>query len=202
MSTVTVRVRVISGQKKSPNITIGNFYQPSSRLQDKLQFLEKFETILSQVTLLHKGPIIITGDFNIDLAGDSIEAERYKDIESFSLTQHGTHLTRKSKSLIDHIISSHDLKLLDHDLVFCDEISDHDAPFCIFKASKIRYEPRYTFVRDERRLDMESYIRDFQSLPLSIVYEFDSASDKINVLNTLMTDCIQKRAPLRKVKMT
>ena len=155
------------------------------------------------MTLLHKGPVIITGDFNIDLAGDSIEAERYKDIlDSFSLTQHGTHLTRKPKSLIDHIISSHDLKLLDHDLVYCDEISDHDAPFCIFKASKMRYEPRYKFVRDERRLDMESYISDFQSLPLSIVYAFDTTAEKISVLNTMITDCIQNHAPIRKVKLT
>ena len=193
----------ISGQKKSPNIIIGNFYQPSSRLQDKLQFLDKFETILSQVTLLHEGPVIITGDFNIDLTKESFEVERYRDIlDSFSLTQHGIHPTRKSKSLIDHIISSHGLKLLDHDLVFCDEISDHDAPFCIFKASKMKYESRYKFVRDERRLNMENYISDFQSLPLSIVYAFDTASDKISVLNSMITDCIQKHAPIRKVKIT
>ena len=57
----------IDGQKKSPNIVIGKFYQPSRRLV----FLEKFETLLSQVTLLHEGPFIITGDFNIDLAKES-----------------------------------------------------------------------------------------------------------------------------------
>ena len=37
----------IAGQKKSSNIIIGNFYQPSSKLQDKLAFLEKFETLLA-----------------------------------------------------------------------------------------------------------------------------------------------------------
>ena len=45
----------ISGQKKSPNTTIGIFYQPNRKVHDKLQFLEKFETILSQVTLLQRG---------------------------------------------------------------------------------------------------------------------------------------------------
>ena len=193
----------IADQKKSSNIIIGNFYQPSSRLQDKLIFLEKFETLLSQVTVLHEGPIIVTGDFNIDLAKKSLEAERYLDIlDAFNLRQHGTQPTRKSKSLIDHIISSQDLKLLDNDLVFCDEISDHDAPFCIFKVSKMKYEPRFKFIRDERRLNIKNYIADFHSLPLSIVYAFDNASDKISVLNSLITDCIDKHAPLRKVKIT
>ena len=193
----------ISGQKKSPNIVVGNFYQPSSKLQDKIQFLEKFETLISQVTLLYEGPIIITGDFNIDLAKVSPEAERYKDIlDSFNLVQHGTQPTRNSKSLIDHIISSQDIKPLDHGLVFCDEISDHDAPFCIFKAAKMKYEPRYKVIRDERNLDMVDYMNDFQSLPLSLVYVFDTASDKVNVLNNMITDCIQKHAPLRKVKIT
>ena len=154
----------IAGQKKSSNIIIGNFYQPSSKLQDKLVFLEKFKTLLSQVTLLHEGPIILTGDFNIGLLKEPLEAERLADIlHAFQLTQHGTQPTRKSKSLIDHIISTQNLKLLDHDVVYCDEISNYDAPFCIFKASKMMYEPRYKFIRDERRLNIENYITDFQS---------------------------------------
>ena len=168
----------IAGQKKSPNIIIGNFYQPSSKLQDKLVFLEKFETLLAQVTILHEGPIIISGDFNIDLLRESPEAERLADIlHAFQLTQDGAQPTRKSKSFIGHIISTQDLKLLDHDVVYCDKISDHDAPSCIFKSSKMKYEPRYKFIRDERRLNIENYITDFHSLPLSIVYALDDASD-------------------------
>ena len=78
----------IAGQKKSSNIIIGNFYQPSSKLQDKLVFLEKFETLLAQVTILHEGPIIITGDLNINLLKESLEAERLTDIlHAFQITQ-------------------------------------------------------------------------------------------------------------------
>ena len=65
--------------------------QPSSKLQDKLAFLENFETLLAQVTILHKEPIIITGDFNINLLKDSLETKRYTDIlDAFHLTQQGT----------------------------------------------------------------------------------------------------------------
>lgn len=60
------------------------------------------------------------------------------------ITQHGTQPIRKSKSFIDH------------------KISDHEAPFCIFKASKKKCEPRLKFVRDERRLDIKKCIADFQ----------------------------------------
>ena len=49
---------------------------------------------------------------------------------------------------------------------------------------------------------MESYISDFQSLPLSIVYAFDTTAEKVRVLNTMITDCIHKHAPIRKVKLT
>ena len=66
----------------------------------------------------------------------------------------------------------------------------------------MKYEPRYKFIRDERRLNIENYITDFHSLPLSIVYALDDASDQINVLNNLITECIDRHAPLRKVKIT
>ena len=42
----------------------------------------------------------------------------------------GHNSTRKSKPLIDYIISTQVLKLFEHDLVYYDDISDHDAPFC------------------------------------------------------------------------
>ena len=48
------------------------------------------------------------------------------------------------------------------------------------KVSKKKYEPRwFTFIRDERRLKIENFITDFQSLPLSTVYAFDNEK-KVN----------------------
>ena len=88
----------IDGQKKSFNIIISNFYQTSSKLQDKLAFPKKFEKLLAQVTILHN-----------DRLKKSVETERYTDIlDAFHLIQHGTQPTRKSKSLINHIISTQD----------------------------------------------------------------------------------------------
>ena len=193
----------LTGKNKTTSTLIGILYQPSSKSQDKIQFLEKFETLLSEITILHHGPVIITGDFNIDLLVNSPERTMYENIlSSFNLTQHVTRPTRKSKSLIDHIATTQNLKLIHSDIVYCDEISDHDSPFCIFKASKMTYEPRYKFIRDERKLNMNEFINDFRYLPLNVVYAFDSVSDKVNVLNQLITDCIDNHAPIRRVKLT
>ena len=193
----------IKGKNKASSVLVGIMYQPSSKPRDKLQWLEKFETLLSQITVLYDGPIVITGDFNIDLLSQSQERTVYEDIlSSFNLIQHVKHATRKSKSLISHIITTHNIKSLQSNIVFCDEISDHDAPFCILKISKTVYEPRYRYIRDERTLNMNNFINDFLQLPLNLVYVFDSVTDKVSVLNQLITDCIDHHAPLRRVKIT
>ena len=192
-----------TGKMKLSNTLIGILYQPSSAAPDKVEWLDKFETLLSQIKLMHHGPIIITGDVNIDLLKPTQERDTYLNIlESFNLTQHVTKPTRKSKTLIDHIITNVNTKLIAKDIVYCDEISDHDAPFCIFKISKPRFEPRYKYIRDERSLVMNDFINDFQYLPFNIVYSVDDVSDKVSMLNELITSCIDRHAPVRRVKIT
>ena len=45
-------------------------------------------------------------------------------------------------------------------------------------------------------------MNDFQHLPPSLVYSLDDAEDQINILNKLITDCINEHSPLRRVKLT
>ena len=133
---------------------------------------------------MHQGPIMITGDFNIDLLKESPERETYRNIlDTFNLVQHVTKPTRKSKTLIDHLITSTGTKLIATDVVMCNEISDHDAPFCIFKIKKPRFEPRYKFIRDERTFIMNDFINDFRTLPLNVIYALDDVSEKVSIVN-------------------
>ena len=54
--------------------------------------------------------------------------EKYKEIlRSFSLRQHITSPTRKSKALIDHVISTIPDRVIHHDVLNTEEISDHDT---------------------------------------------------------------------------
>ena len=45
-------------------------------------------------------------------------------------------------------------------------------------------------------------MEDFSSLPLNIVYGPEPPDDMVNVMNSLIKECIDRHAPLRKVKIT
>ena len=166
--------------------------------------LEKFERILNEIYIKWSGVIVIAGDFNTDLLnGNKQSQRRYKDIlHSFSLRQHVTKAARKSKTLIDHVISTIPNGVIHHDIAHTEEISDHDAPYVIFNIKKEKYQPRYKFIRNTKTLDMNSYTSDFQQPPLNLVYLFDDPEDQVSIFNKLVVDCINTHAPLRKVKLT
>ena len=148
--------------------------------------------------------IIIAGDFNINLNNDSGEStQRYKQIlHSFSLKQHINKPTRKNKTLIDHICSNIPTKVVHSDVLHTDEISDHDMPYTILNVKKERYEQRYKYIRSEKDIDINSYVSDFRELPLNLVYAFDEPDDQVTILNKLVLDCIEKHAPIKRVRLT
>ena len=194
----------IQGRNKNTPTVICVAYQPSSNETEKLEWLEKFDHLLADVYTKWEGVLIVTGDFNIDLLGDQKEStERYKDIlHSYSLHQHVVKPTRKNKTLIDHISSNIKSKVIHRDVINTDEISDHDAPYVIFNIKKERFEQRYKHVRNEKHLDMNKFIPDFNQLPTSLIYSFDDPDDQISVLNQLITECISEHAPTKRAKFT
>ena len=166
-------------------------------MRQKLVWLEKFEHILSEVYTKWNGVIILAGDLNIDLLnGNKKSQRRCKDIlHSFSLRQHITSPTRKSKILIDHVISTIPDRVIHHDVLNTEEISNHDTLYVIFNIKKEKNEPRYKFIRNEKSLVIENYVADFQQLPLNLVYSFDDPDDQVAMLNKLITECINIHAP-------
>ena len=87
------------------------------------------EQILSEVYAKWNGVIILAGNLNIDLLNGSKESQRrYKDIlHSFALRQHITSPARKSKTLIDHVISTILDRVIHHDVLDTEEISVHNV---------------------------------------------------------------------------
>ena len=188
------------------------FYQPSANSTVKKAWLEKFENILAQVSILWDGLIVITGDFNINLLKkDSDTAQMYTEIlDTFGLTQHISYPTRKvwrngvmkGAKLYDHISTNIPSNPVCEIVVPTDEISDHDMPFAVLQIKKKKFEPRYKFIRDEKNLNMNSYINDFKQLPLSAVYALDDPDDQLSILNQLITESIANHAPLKRTKFT
>ena len=77
--------------------------------------------------------IILAGDLNIDLLnGNKKSQRRYKDLHSFSLCQHITSPTRKSKTLSDHVISTIPDRVIHHDVLNTEELSDRETLYVIF----------------------------------------------------------------------
>ena len=117
----------------------------------------------------------------------------------FLLQQHVTKPTRKCKTCIDHIFSNISSKLIHDDIIYTDEISDHDCPYLIFNINKERFQPRYKYIRIEEKLNMNNYISDFKKLIINLVYAFGEPDDQIDVLNN---QCISDHVPTEKVKFT
>ena len=127
----------LHGRNKNAPYLVAVTYQPSPYESDKSLWLENFETLLSEVATKWDGIIIITGDINIDLIGKQKDSTKcYKNsFHSFNLHQHKTNPTRKGISLIDHICSNVPKKLIHNDVIYTDEIDDHDTPFVILTLS-------------------------------------------------------------------
>ena len=111
-----LRIELRSKNKNTPFLT-GVVYQPTSNETEKVVWLEKFEHILGEVYTKWDGVIILAGDLNIDLLNVSKESQRRCKgiLHSFSLCQHITSPTRKSKTLIDHVISTIPDRVIHHD---------------------------------------------------------------------------------------
>ena len=65
-----------------------------------------------------------------------------------------------------------------------------------------RFLPRYKYIRNEKNLNLKSFSEDFSTLPLNVIYGLESPDDMIESLNKLTKDCIDRHAPLRRVKVT
>ena len=148
--------------------------------------------------------IIIAGDFDINLNSDSGEStQRYKQIlNTFSLKQHINKPTWKNKTPFDHICSNISTKVVHSDALHTHEISDHGLPYDILNVKKERYEQRYKYIRSENNIDINSYVSDFRELPLNLVYAFDEPDDQVTILNKLVFNCIEKYAPIKRVRLT
>ena len=188
---------------KTNPFLVAVFYQPSSNDADKQEWIQKFDSLLSFVITIWTGPIFVTGDMNIDLLKiDSKTTIQYKDtLERLGLIQHITKPTRKGKKLIDHVISNLP-NIIHEDILPCDDISDHDAPYIICNERKPRFEPRYKYIRNEKNFDAYRFKLEVEQLPFNLVYAFDAAEDKLDVFNELFLSCLNRHAPLVKQKMT
>ena len=93
------------------------------------------------------------------------------------------------------------MKPICENVVPTDEISDHDMPFVILNIKSLKFQPRYMMICGFTNFELENYIKDFERLPLSLVYVSDDPDDQVSFLNNLILQCINKHAPLKRTKI-
>ena len=123
-------------------------------------WLERVDNVLSKVSYLWSGPVIFVGDMNIDMtkADENISNKYVELMHCYDFHQHVTQPTRKGKALIDHIWTNIPNKVKVSDLLLCDEVSDHDAPY-VFINTKFDYHKKcYKFMRHLKAYDENDYI--------------------------------------------
>ena len=193
----------IKGKNKNSSFLVGCLYQPSSNENEKRQWCEKFDNLMTQVHTKWDGIIVIAGDFNIDFNSNTQSKGLYSDtLSTFNLSQHIDKPTRKNVTLIDHISSNIPEKLVNHDVIPADDISDHDLPYVILNIRKQRFEPRFKYIRNEKELDMNAYLEDISLLPFSVLYGINDPNEKLSIFNDLILNCINNHAPVRRTKFT
>ncbi len=110
--------------------------------------------------------------------------------------------TPTSKSLIDHLISNSPSRISHTDVLPCPSISDHDAPYATINVRITEFVPRYKYIRSERKMNLSAFKQDFSALPLQVIYGVESPDDMVQSLNSLVKECIDRHAPLKRVKVT
>ena len=59
----------------------------------------------------------------------------------------------------------------------------------------------YKYIRSEKDISINWYVSDFRELPLNLVYAFDDPDDQVTILNKLILDCIEKNAPIKRIRL-
>ncbi len=103
---------------------------------------------------------------------------------------------------MDHIISNSPTHISHTDVLPCPLVSDHDAVYACINIKVTRFETRYKYIRCEKNFNELNFVKDFKTLPFSVIYGVADPDEKLDILNSLITECIERHAPLRRTKIT
>ncbi|PFX24876.1 hypothetical protein AWC38_SpisGene10518 [Stylophora pistillata] len=196
----------VPGRNKYSRAPVGVIYNSKPMLSPS-DWLNSLENLLGYLTVCWDGMLMLTGDINIDMLRPSDHlTKRYQGIlDTFELTQimkRPSRVTRTSKTLIDHFIINHPQKMTNTGIIPCSIVSDHDAIYACINVRLPRFQPCYKFIRDIRNFNENVFKGDFSTLPLSVIYYSNDPDEQLETLNTLISECLERHAPLRKVRVT
>ncbi|KAG7311164.1 hypothetical protein JYU34_002162 [Plutella xylostella] len=148
---------------------------------------------------------VLMGDFNTCLLQDSARSRKFLTLTS-SLNLHipkldPTHHVNDSHSLIDHILTSSSERIATHGQFTASGFSHHDLIFASYKLRIPKLKPKIIFQRNFASMDHERLADDAASTDWIQIERIDNIDDKVKCFNSLVTDLLDRHAPLHPVRM-
>ena len=167
---------------------------------DDASWFESFKILL---TVTWGRMLIITGDTNFDLLKpeDNLVKQYSGILDVFGPQQvikQPTHVTRLSRTLIDHLITNQPMQVTASGIIPCSIVSNHDSLYACINVHVPHFEPRYKFIRDTKSLGEQLFIDNFSKLPLSVTPFLDDPDEQLDSLNLLFAECPREMHHCRK----
>ena len=108
-------------------------------------------------------------------------------------------MSRHSSSLIDHLVTNHPNRITHTGILSCSIVSDHDGIFACVNVRVERFKPRFKFIRYMKNFDDQAFVDDLEQAPFSLIYLSDDF--QLDLLNSILVECIDRHAPLRRVHL-
>ena len=88
------------------------------------------------------------------------------------------------------------------DVLPCPLVSDHDTVYATINIKVTRFQTRHKFIRNLKNFDESSFIDDFKTLPFAASFGVSDPDEKLEILSSLIKECIDRHAPLKLTKVT
>ena len=191
----------------SSSLRVVIVYRPPPSKSNKLSlslFFEEFPRLLEDLTTA-SGSLLMAGDFNfhVDDVHDSAPSRFLNLLEAFGFKQNGSEPTHRSGHTLDLIITRAEEDVASHFSVFDPAISDHSAVSCKLSLPKTAFERREVCYRKLKSIDIGKLREDIENSPLADpVSVSGDLDDLICQYNTVLSELLEKHAPLKKHMVT
>ena len=181
----------------------GVLYRPPR--ENLSRFFDTFEEALGMV-IPQCDDLFVGGDININLLDfDNVNSCRFvESLEAFGLRQlvdRPTRLTPDSETLIDIAAVSADCFSF-AGLESLHGLTDHELIRCRLTSSVPKVRPIIKSYRDYRAFKFDSFNRDLELLPLTLLYQIRDVDTKVNYFNKLILSLFDKHAPVKTRRFT
>ena len=143
--------------------------------------------------------ILLLGDFNFNLAVKNNWTTVTSMLGLSQLIQNYTRVTKKTKTLIDHIYTNNTNKIK-KPMITQSSISDHYAIFCTYisKLPKLTNKGHeYIRYRSFKKFNEMYFLNDIASMSFKDIYDSLDPNKSLDLLQMMLRTATDKHAPLR-----